>query len=141
MNSDRDTSMGRCFAYADRDVPQEILENISGEKKDSFLVNFWNFFLEIADLPPVTKKLSEYSEEERAAFPNIIESSSAIIYEEDDISERYFWDKTKPEKMGPVGSRQELEFYKDSNMKEYHKRDGKILKNLWLAKQKANRFS
>ena len=111
------------------------------KKNDFIFFGYFWIFLEIADLPPVTKKLSEYSEEERAAFPNIIESSPAIIYEEDDISERYFWDKTKPEKMGPVGSRQELEFYKDSNMKEYHKRDGKILKNLWLAKQRANRFS
>ena len=111
------------------------------KKNDYFFLVSCEIFLEIADLPPVTKKLSEYSEEERAAFPNIIESSPAIIYEEDDISERYLWDKTKPEKMGPVGSRQELEFYKDSNMKEYHKRDGKVLKNRWLAKQRANRFA
>ena len=88
----------------------------------------------------MTKKLSEYSEEERAAFPNLIEKSAAIIYEEDDINERYLWDKTKPEKMGPIGSRQELEFFKDSNMKEYHKRPGKRMKRMWLAKQQGNRF-
>ena len=30
MNSDRNSSFGRCFTYSDREVPQDIIQNISG---------------------------------------------------------------------------------------------------------------
>ena len=29
-NSDKDASMARCIAYSDREVPQDILQNING---------------------------------------------------------------------------------------------------------------
>ena len=78
----------------------------------------------------MAKKLSEYSEAERNAFPRLMdESGDMIIYEQDDIEEKYFWDRTKPEKMGPVGSRQELEFKKSLNLAEFIAKPGKKLKH------------
>jgi len=125
QGSDRDASFGRCFTFADRNVPQDILENIS----------------EIPDLPPVSKKLSEYSEAERNAFPRLLEESGDMtIYEQDDIDEKYFWDRTKPEKMGPVGSRQELEFKKSLNLAEFIAKPGKKLSRHVVASGQTKKF-
>ena len=92
-------------------------------------------------MPPVRKRYSDYSAEERAAFPRILEESEKVkIYEQDDIEERYLWDQTKTEKMGPIGSRQEFEFYKNQNFKEFHDRPGKKLPAQWLKEKQGNKF-
>ncbi len=68
----------------------------------------------------MTKKLSDYSEEERAAFPQLLSiSEEARIYETDDLKEKYFWDKTLADKMGDIGSEEELRFYKDQGFDEF----------------------
>lgn len=96
---------------------------------------------EIADLPAVSKKLSEYSESERQSFPALLEESEKVrIYDQDDIEEEYLWAKTKTEQMGPVGSRQEREFNKRQNFAEFHERPGKRLTQSWLSEKQQQKF-
>ena len=104
-----DMAMGRLNTFADDDVPQEMIENISN----------------VIELP-VTKKLSDYSKDEIENFPQIAqENSDARLYDAD-VKARYNHVMTMLDRAGPEGSLQEQEFMKDMNFEEFIIRPGKI---------------
>merc|ERR1712137_789444 len=104
-----DIAMGRLNTFADDDVPQEMIENISN----------------VIELP-VAKKLSDYSEDEIENFPQIAnENSEARLYDAD-VKARYNHVMTMLERAGPEGSLQEQEFMKDMNFEEFITRPGEI---------------
>lgn len=63
-NSDKDASMARCSAYADSDVPKDILQNINGtfysERQYIFLLKFSIHLYGIFFISQKVHKLSYY---------------------------------------------------------------------------------
>ena len=113
----------------------------SSEKLPNVEILNSNINSEIVDLPPITKKLSEYSTEEKLSFPKIVESNeNALIYDEDDLEASYLWDKTFTEKLGPPGSRQEFELKKQLNLKEFHQKKGRAIKNYGIKERRRQKF-
>ena len=101
--------MGRLNTFADDDVPQEMIENISN----------------VIELP-VTKKLSDYTEAEIENFPPIAQENSEARLYDADVKARYNHVMTMLERAGPEGSLQEQEFMKDMNFDEFITRPGKV---------------
>ena len=102
-------AMGRLNTFADDDVPQEMIENISN----------------VIELP-VTKKLSDYSKDEIQNFPQIAQENSEARLYDADVTGRYNHVMTMLDRAGPEGSLQEQEFMKDMNFEEFIIRPGKI---------------
>ena len=89
-------AMGRLNTFADDDVPQEMIQNISN----------------VIELP-VIKKLSDYSKDEIENFPQIAEENSEARLYDADVQARYNHVMTMLDRAGPEGSLQEQEFMKD----------------------------
>ena len=109
FNKTHDIAMGRLNTFADDDVPQEMIENISN----------------VIELP-VTKKLSDYTEAEIENFPQIAQENSEARLYDADVKARYNHVMTMLERAGPEGSLQEQEFMKDMNFEEFITRPGKV---------------
>ena len=120
----RDVAFGRLDCYADADVPQKIIENISN----------------VVELNAVPKKLSDYSEAEIESFSRFVlcislnfqvfffyshfpELAGQRDYSILSDKEHYPYQKSLLERAGPEGSLQELELKKQLNLEEFYTKE------------------
>ena len=125
-NTPKDIAFGRLNVFADDDVPDEIVGNISN----------------VIDPGAVPKRLSEYSQEEIDSFPKIFEESMEHpVFDDPDASPQYYNQTTMRDHMGPSGSVQAKQFRKDLNLEDYSLRpDQKVQKRSIRYKNMKTKF-